>query len=66
MKFSLFLSNVVARQLSGRSSIPKSLFVQVANETPIVYQTQFQNAEWVVQGYKFSSDLKVIPLQHLI
>jgi hypothetical protein len=59
-----FLSNVVVGQLSGRSSLPKPLSVQVANGTPIVYQTQFQNAEWVVQGCKFSSDLKVIPLQH--
>jgi hypothetical protein len=57
-----FVSNFVAARLSGLSSLTNLLSVQVANGSRLTSSIQLQDVVWEVQGYKFCSDLKVIPL----
>ncbi|CAN6322178.1 unnamed protein product [Urochloa humidicola] len=57
-----FVSSQLASQLKGVSATDCPLKVQVANGSILQCSSQFLQAEWSIQGYQFSSDLKVLPL----
>jgi hypothetical protein len=59
-----FVNSGLAFQLSGISSLPKPLQVQVTDGARVTSDTQLLDAEWTVQGYKFYSNFKVLHLQH--
>jgi hypothetical protein len=57
-----FLSSQVASQLAGISSLPTPLSVKVANGQVLDCSAQIMQAEWSVQNFLFTTDLKVIAL----
>ncbi|WVZ48794.1 LOW QUALITY PROTEIN: hypothetical protein U9M48_000203 [Paspalum notatum var. saurae] len=59
-----FISQSLAQQLSGHSKLASPMSVRVANGAVLQRVTQLEAATWEVQGYQFSSDLKILPLQH--
>jgi hypothetical protein len=59
-----FLSAKVATNLTGTSVLPSTLSVQVANGARLSCTQQIQNVVWHIQGITFTSDLKIIPLDH--
>jgi hypothetical protein len=59
-----FISSTLAAQLSGSSVLHSDLWVKVANGATVCCTSQFREAKWEVQGYEFTSDFKVILLQH--
>jgi hypothetical protein len=61
-----FLSEQVTIQLQGVSSSYVSSKVKLANGGFMQSVSHMVNAEWFLQGYKFCSDLKILPLQSLI
>jgi hypothetical protein len=60
-----FLISTLGAQLSGSSALDNGLWVKVANGATVCCSSQFKNAQWEVQGYEFTSDFKVIFLQHI-
>jgi hypothetical protein len=54
----------LAIQLSGSSALHSDLWVKVANGATVCCTSQFREAKWEVRGYEFTSDFKVILLQH--
>jgi len=60
----IFISATLASKLTSGSSVLASLTVQVADGNKLVCQTEFVDMQWSVQSYTFSSNLKVLPLQH--
>jgi hypothetical protein len=59
-----FLSTSVAELLHGDVPSLHPLSVAVANGERVLCQHQFLQAAWDIQGCKFTSDLKILPLQH--
>jgi hypothetical protein len=59
-----FVDFMLASKLSGVSELQRALPVRVANGDTVSCKLQFIQAEWELQGLKFSSDLKVLSLQH--
>jgi hypothetical protein len=59
-----FVSSKVTMQLPGGSSLNTPFAVQVASRSTLSYEGQIKRVEWFIQGYKFISDLKILPLQH--
>jgi hypothetical protein len=59
-----FVSVAVADQLTGVSALSHCLSVKVANGARVQCDTQLLDVVWYVQGYRFHSDFKVLPLQH--
>jgi hypothetical protein len=57
-----FISQQVAAQLQGVSACASTARVQVAYGNSMYCHSQLLNAEWFLQGYKFSSDLQVLDL----
>jgi hypothetical protein len=58
-----FLSEQVTIPLQGVSSSYVSSKVKLANGGFMQSVSHMVNAEWFLQGYKFCSDLKILPLQ---
>jgi hypothetical protein len=59
-----FLSTHIAAELSGVQPLQKTVQVQVANGGFLYCTDSIQQAQWSVQDYKFSTDMKIIELQH--
>jgi hypothetical protein len=59
-----FISAKVAANLAGISGLPSSLSVKVANGARLSCTQQIQKAVWHIEGIPFTSDLKIIPLDH--
>ena len=57
-----FLSDVVAQSLTGVQDLTPALGVQVANGAVLQCTSYIPAATWSVQGYTFSTDLKLLPL----
>lgn len=57
-----FLSAAIADKLSGIQELSSPISVKVANGSVLSCSTYFPSAAWSVQGYTFTSDLKVLPL----
>jgi hypothetical protein len=57
-----FVSASLAFQLTGVQALSSELSVQVANGERFSCSTYFPQASWAVDGYDFSSDLRVLPL----
>jgi hypothetical protein len=50
--------------LEGATTLSPSLTLHIANGAKVVCDTQLVNAQWHVQGYQFSTDLKILCLNH--
>ncbi|WVZ82556.1 hypothetical protein U9M48_029810 [Paspalum notatum var. saurae] len=61
---SSFLGETIARDLSGVSQLVQPVAVQVANGAQIWCDSVIPNAVWSVHNYEFTTDLRIIPLQH--
>ena len=59
-----FLSSAVAAQLPGVQRLSDAISVQVANGNVMHCSTHLPAAVWKIQNYHFSSDLRILPLQH--
>ena len=59
-----FLSSAIADKLPGVQLMPTPIRVQVANGDVVQCSSFLPSASWVLQGYNFASDLRVLPLQH--
>ena len=59
-----FLSSAVAAQLPGVQQLSDAISVQVANGNVMLCSTHLPAAVWKIQNYHFSSDLRILPLQH--
>lgn len=59
-----FISSTVASKLSGHSQLPAPIGILVANGNYLQCTTQLLQAEWLVQGCCFQTDMKIIPLSH--
>jgi hypothetical protein len=59
-----FINSVVSSKLLGQSSLDRVVSVKLANGDVLACEFQFKNADWVVQGCHFCSDLRVLYLQH--
>ncbi|CAO2192037.1 unnamed protein product [Urochloa humidicola] len=59
-----FVSQKFASQLQGLVPMHHSVPVQVANGAVLDCRFHIPAAKWSAQGYCFSSDLKVMPLEH--
>lgn len=57
-----FLGKHIASQLSGISTAPVPVMVQVANGEKLISDSLLQQALWMVGEVSFVSDLKVLPL----
>ncbi|KAK3157949.1 hypothetical protein QOZ80_2AG0130640 [Eleusine coracana subsp. coracana] len=57
-----FISENVAIQLKGLSTMANVISVQVANGEILSVSSEIINAAWSIQGCQFQSDLKVLPL----
>jgi hypothetical protein len=59
-----FLSASVVELMHGAVPLLHPLSVAVSNGEKVLCQQQFLQAAWEIQGCKFTSDLKILPLQH--
>lgn len=59
-----FISSIIATSLTGLSSLPTPVSVQVANGARMTCTSHFPTIQWQAQQYFFSSDMRVIPLSH--
>ncbi|CAO1939527.1 unnamed protein product [Urochloa humidicola] len=59
-----FLSQDLADRLQGVQPLAETIQVQVANGQLILCKSHIPAGSWSLQGHSFSSDLKVLPLQH--
>jgi len=59
-----FLSFAVAAQLPGVQKLSDAISVQVANVNVMLCSTHLPAAVWKIQNYHFSSDPRILPLQH--
>jgi hypothetical protein len=57
-----YINSSVATKLSGVRELPHSVSVQVADGSSVQCSQEIPTAVWTVQGYKFHSNLKVLPL----
>lgn len=57
-----FLSAEFASQLDDLQPLLRPLSVRVADGGSVCCNSELRGAEWAVQGYKFHSTLRVIPL----
>jgi predicted aspartyl protease len=57
------VSQQLASQLVGGTSMAIPIVVQVANGSKLVCDTKLLDCLWSVQGYQFHSNVKVLPLQ---
>ncbi|CAO2151592.1 unnamed protein product [Urochloa humidicola] len=57
-----FINSQLAQHLVGVLPISSSVNVQVANGQSLKCTSQLLQTEWVMEGYQFKSDLKVISL----
>lgn len=59
-----FLSQALAFQLNGLTQLPGPIRVQVANGAILQCSSHIPAGIWSVQEFSFTSDLKIIPLDH--
>jgi hypothetical protein len=59
-----FISQTLAAQLPGLLPLQSSVRVQVANGGIMYCEAHLPQGQWFVQGYQFTSDLKVLPCWH--
>jgi hypothetical protein len=59
-----FLSSILAGKLSGMVSLHQPLSVKVASGSSLSCTSHIRDASWETQGLRFSSNLKILPLQH--
>jgi hypothetical protein len=57
-----FLSSAIASQLTGVQPLAKPVSVKIADGVVVVCDSELPAVEWSVQGYRFHSNLKVLPL----
>lgn len=61
---SSFISASVVQQLSSQPVIPYSSSVSVAGGGILASSGLLQKVVWIVDSHSFTSDLKILPLQH--
>jgi hypothetical protein len=59
-----FINAKLAPSLAGLSQLSRPVRVDVANGQVLQCVSEFQVAEWSIQGMSFVSDLRVLPLPH--
>lgn len=59
-----FFSQKIAPTLSGVTSAETPLQVQVANGGKLICSSYISHGVWTMGGFKFSADLKILPLHH--
>jgi hypothetical protein len=59
-----FISSKIAAKLLGIQRLTAPISVQVANGEILQCAAYLPGAVWTVQDIRFSSDLRVLPLQH--
>ncbi|CAN6291984.1 unnamed protein product [Urochloa humidicola] len=59
-----FISQRLASQLQGVLPMSDQVSVQIANGTILHCSSHIPVGQWSVQGYCFTSNIKVIPLEH--
>lgn len=57
-----FFSTRCAQGLQNLVTLPKPVTVKVADGGSIVCNSEVQGAEWIVQGYSFHSNLRILQL----
>ncbi|XP_040259896.1 uncharacterized protein [Aegilops tauschii subsp. strangulata] len=57
-----FISSVLAAKLQGVRHSPKALKVKIADGGQLLCNQEITRCSWSVQGHKFCTDLKVLPL----
>ena len=59
-----FLSSHIADNLVGVQLLSSSVKVQVANGGIMQCSSHLPASAWTIQGHSFTTDLRVLPLQH--
>jgi hypothetical protein len=59
-----FINSCLSRLLAGVVAVADPIKVRVANGQVITCQSKITKAEWLIQGYQFVGDLKLIPLPY--
>ena len=57
-----FISEQLAQSLFGVAPTEKPMGVQVAAGGILICNTQIQHVVWYIQGFSFTSDLKILPI----
>lgn len=57
-----FLSSDIAAKLSGVQPLLPPVSVRVAGSGTVDWTAKLPDAEWVVQGHRFHSTLRILPL----
>lgn len=57
-----FINSAVAQSLSGVQPLSPAVHVQVANGAVLQCTSHIPSADWSIQGYHFSTNLKLLPL----